>query len=67
MFYWRGEVGGALINICKYPNALGWILEKENDDRINVSRHKIYKYFVNVINVAQNIEESVQLAVIYFF
>jgi hypothetical protein len=40
-------------------------VEKKNEGRRNVSRLKTYEYFVNAIDVAQNIEQSVPLG--FFF
>jgi len=40
---------------------------KKNEERIKVSRHKDYDYFMNVIDVAQDIKQSVVLIINYPF
>jgi len=42
-------------------------VEKKNEGRRNVSRLKTYEYFVNAIDVAQNIEQSVPLEIFLNF
>ena len=42
-------------------------MEKKNEGRRNVSRLKTYEYFVNAIDVAQNIEQSVPLEIFLNF